>query len=247
MIRLLAALALLAATPLRAEVDITQVPVDGAPDAWLVAEPSIPFVAIELVFEGGATLDPEDRAGRTALMTALLEEGAGDLDAEGYAARTEALAARFAFESGRDRVTVSARFLTENAEQAIDHLRLALVAPRFDADAITRVRGQLLASLQRDARDPNALASRAFAQAAFPDHPYGRPADGTRESVAALERDDLVAAHEDAIARDKVHVGAAGDIGPDRLAALLARLFDGMPARGKPLPPHAEFAAARRV
>ncbi len=241
--RWLIALFVLVAAPLRAEVDITPVTSDSGVDAWLVQEPAIPFVALDLVFEGGATLDPDGAEGSVAMMSALLDQGGGALDAQAYAARTEALATRLSFDSGRDTVSVSARFLTENADQAITHLRRALVAPRFDAPAIERVRGQLIASLQRDARDPNALASRAFAQAAFAGHPYARPADGTPDSVAALTRDDIVAAHTAALARDRVHVGAAGDIGPDRLATLLDKLFDGMPDKGAPLPPRAEFGA----
>jgi zinc protease len=227
----------------RAEIDITPVTTPSGLNAWLVQEPDIPFVALDLVFLGGTVLDSDAQSGAVALMTALLEEGAGALDAQAFATQTEELAARFSFDSGRDTVTVSARFLTENMDDAIAHLRLALTQPRFDADAIERVRGQMLAQLRRDALDPNTLASQAFAKAAFGDHPYGRAGDGTPETVAALTRDDLLAAHGAAITRDRVFIGAAGDITPDGLAALLDTLFDGVPAATAPLPARTEFLA----
>ena len=97
--------------------------------------------------------------------------------------------ARISFDSGRDTVSVSAQFLTETAEETIALLNTALTKPRFDADAIERVRAQLVASLRRDALEPNAIASRAFAEAAYPDHPYARPSDGTADSVSELTRD----------------------------------------------------------
>ncbi|MCC5991094.1 MAG: insulinase family protein [Rhodobacteraceae bacterium] len=236
-------LLLLLATPSRAEIEITPVTSDGGLQAWLVEERSIPIVALELIFAGGSTLDADDKAGATGLMAALLSEGAGDLDAQGFAIRTEELAARISFDAGRDTVSVSARFLSEDADAVIDHLRMALTQPRFDDDAIARLRGQLLAKLRRDALNPNNIASVAFNRAAFGDHPYGRESDGTPETVAALGRDDLIAAHRNAIARDRVHIGAAGDISADELGALLDRLFDGVPDTATPLPERAVFQA----
>jgi zinc protease len=237
------ALFLLFAAPLRAEVAITPVTSPSGLNAWLVEERSIPFVSIELIFAGGATLDSDEQAGAVNLMTSLLSEGAGDMDAQAFAARSEELATRLSFSAGRDSVSVSARFLTEDAEAVIDHLRAALTQPRFDEDAIARVRGQIVAQLRRDALDPNTLASRAFAQAAFDGHPYGRESNGTPETVAALDRDALIAAHRGAIARDRVFIGAAGDISAEDLGQLLDRLFEGIPDTGAPQAGRAAFLA----
>lgn len=239
----LIALFLLIGLPLRAEVDITPVTTPSGLTVWLVEERSIPFVALELIFAGGATVERDGQAGVVNLMTSLLSQGAGDLDAQAYATRTEELAARLSFSSGRDSVSVSARFLTEDADAAIDHLRLALTDPRFDEDAIARERGQVLAQLRRDQLEPNTIASRAFARAAFGAHPYGREATGTPETVATLDREALLAAHQGAIARDRVYIGAAGDISPEDLGLLVDRLFEGIPASGWPIPDRAEFLA----
>lgn len=241
--RLILAFVLLFATPLRAEVDITSVTSPGGLEAWLVEERSIPFVAIDLIFEGGATLDAEDSLGSVALMTALLNEGAGALDAQGFAIRAEELAARISFDSGRDTVTVSVQFLTESANETIALLNSALTRPRFDEDAVERVRAQLIASLRRDALDPNTIASRAFAEAAYPGHPYARPSEGTPESVAALTRDDLLNAHHAALARDRVHIGVAGDIDAAALGPLLDTLFQDVPESTVALPARASFVA----
>ncbi|WP_296475815.1 pitrilysin family protein [Roseinatronobacter sp.] len=239
----LIALFILVAFPLRAEVDITQVTSPSGLEAWLVEERSIPFVSLDLIFAGGAALESDAQAGVVNLMTSLLSEGAGDMDAQAFAARSEELATRIRFEAGRDSVSVSVRFLTEDADEVIEHLRLALTEPRFDEDAIARTRGQLMAQLRRDVLDPNTIASRAFANAAFQDHPYGRESNGTPETVSTLDRDALVAAHQGAIARDRVYIGAAGDISADELGGLLDRLFEGVPETGWDMPERAEFLA----
>ena len=228
------ALLTLFALPLRAAVDIQTVTSPGGITAWLVQEENIPFTALEIRFRGGTSLDPAGKGGAVNLMTALIEEGTGDLDSQGFAAARDSLAASFSFSSDSDTVAVSAQFLTENRDQAIDLLRQAITAPRFDADAIERVRGQVLAGLRSDAKDPEAIAGNLFRTKAFGDHPYGRDGDGTIDSVTALTRDDLVAAHQATLARDRVFVAAAGDISPEELGLLLDTLLGELPETGAP-------------
>lgn len=241
------AMTLTLAQPLRAEIDITAVETPGGFTAWLVQEDSIPFVALEIFFGGGASIENPATAGVVNLMTALLTEGAGDLDAQEFAEASEALAARISFSSGRDGVTLSTRFLTENRDDVAALIRLALHEPRFDPAAVERVRGQVISGLRRDLLDPNAIAGRTFAQLAFGDHPYGRAADGTPETLAALDVVALRAAHRAAIARDRVHIGAAGDISPDDLAALIDDLLGDLPPAEAPLPGRATFQGAPGV
>ncbi|WP_444667399.1 M16 family metallopeptidase [Cereibacter changlensis] len=240
MLRLAAAL-ILFALPLRAEVEIKEVTSPGGITAWLVEEHELPFTALEIRFKGGTSVDQPGKRGAVNLMTGLIEEGAGDLDAQGFATARDDLAATFSFRANTDAVGVSARFLSENRDQAVALLRSALVEPRFDTDALERVRGQVLSGLASDAKDPNALAGRAFDAAAFGDHPYGTPGDGTVESVTALTRDDIVAAHKGALARDRIYVSAVGDITAADLGTLLDRLLGDLPATGAEMPGQAEY------
>jgi len=244
--RLFAPLVILifAGLPLRAEIDITEIATPGGLTAWLVEEPSIPFVALELRFRGGASLDAPGKRGAINLMTALLEEGAGDLDARGFAEAREALAASYRFSVSDDSLSVSARFLTENREEAVALLREALVNPRFDDDAIERVRGQVLSGLKRRETDPDALAGAAIDELAFADHPYGSYYGGTVESVSALERADILDAFNRAIARDRLYIAAVGDITAEELGALLDGLLGDLPEEAAPLPEPVAFGAS---
>lgn len=236
------AILICAAIPARAEVDIQEVTSPGGITAWLVEESSIPFVALDIQFRGGASLEPADARGATNLMVGLLNEGAGERDARAYAEALESIAARVSFDVGDDTLSISAQFLTETRDEGVALLRDALVAPRFDPDAIERVRAQVLASIRSDATDPQEIAARRFDAMAFGDHPYATPYEGTEDSVAALTREDLVAAHAGLLARDRVVIGAAGDITADELGALLDRLFSDLPETGAPMPEQADVA-----
>lgn len=224
------------ALPARAAVEIQEVTSPGGITAWLVEQDSIPFMALELRFRGGASLDAPGKRGAINLMTGLIEEGAGDLDARGFAKAQEELAAHYSFDVYDDALSVSARFLTENRDASVALLKSALTEPRFDPDAIERVRGQVLSIIRSDANDPDQIARATFDKLAFGDHPYGSSLNGTEESVSALTRDDIVAAQKSVLTRDHLYVAAVGDITAQELGTLLDTLLGDLPATGVPEP-----------
>ena len=125
-----------------AETDIQEITTKGGITVWLVEEHSIPFIALEVSFKGGASLDTPDKAGATYLMTGLLEEGSGDMDATAFSKATEGLAASFGYDAGRDSVSISAQVLTENRDQALALLKQALMQPTFSEVAFDRVKNR---------------------------------------------------------------------------------------------------------
>ena len=238
---LAAAVAIVAALPVRAAVEIQEVTSPGGFTAWLVEEHSIPFAAIEIRFQGGTALDRPGKRGEVNLMAATLEEGSGEMDAQAFAEAREALATRISFDSFNDAVSVSFRFLTENRDDSVALLKQALTGPTFPEDAVDRVRAQVLSNIRSNATDPGEIVGETFNQLAWGDHPYGSSKDGTEESVTALTREDLVAAHARTVAQDRVFIGAVGDITPEELAALMDEVLGGLPETGAPAIPEAEY------
>lgn len=229
-------------------IDIQQVTSPKGVNAWLVEDESIPFVAIEFQFRGGASMDAPGKRGAVNLMTALLEEGAGQRDATQFAQAVEDLGARISFNAGDDTVNVSFRALNETRADAADLLAQALSQPRFDETAVERVRAQVLAVIRAEASSPNAIAALEMAGQVWGDHPYATSVNGTASSVSALTRQDLVAAKNRVLARDRVVVGAAGDIGAEELGLLIDRILAGLPAEATaPLPEPAEPALSGGV
>lgn len=228
------------ALPARAEIQIQEVTSPGGITAWLVEDHSIPFSALELRFRGGTSLDAPGKRGATYLMAGLLEEGSGEMQAQEYSRALENLAASFSYDTDRDSLSISARFLTENRDEALALLHQTLHEPRFDQDALDRVRAQVLAGLRSDLKDPNKIASQAFAAMAYGDHPYGTSGKGSIESVSELSRQDIFDAHEAILARDRLFVSAVGDITAAELGVLLDRLLGDLAETGAPLPGPAE-------
>lgn len=230
-----------------AAVDIKTITSDGGISAWVVEEPSIPFVALEIRIRGGASLDADGKRGAVNLMMGLLEEGSGDMTAQEFQAKRESLAASFGYRAYDDTISLSAKFLTENQDEALALFKQSLISPTFDQDAIDRVRAQVISGINSDAKNPNRIAGAAFDQAAFGDHPYGSSMDGTIETVTALTRDDMFDAHRSVLTRDRLFVSVVGDVTADAVGPMLDDLLGALPDDGPPLPDDVPFGLAGGV
>ncbi len=211
--------------------------------AWLVEDYTVPVVTMNVAFRGGAAQDPADKSGMANLMSGLLDEGAGPLDSRAFQAKLEDLSINLSFDAGSDAFYGNLRTLQQNTEEAFELFRLAVSEPRFDAEPVDRIRGQVMANLRQAETNPGEIAGRVWAETLFPGHPYGRPSEGTTASVATISPDDLRAFHRRIIARDNLHVVIVGAIDRNAASAALDRVFGGLPGRAE-LAPVAEIAPA---
>jgi zinc protease len=223
---------LVAASPASA-LDIQRVVSRGGIEAWLVEEHAVPVIAVEVGFKAGGILDPPGKEGLATMLAALLDEGAGKLDSLAFRKRLDDRAIGLSFSSGRDNFAASLTTLSEHRKEAFRLLHLALSKPRLDEEPFTRIRSQLVARLAREDEDPEEIASKAWFTAAFKNHPYGRPADGTAKSLAAITRADLRAYLADYLTRDNMKIVVVGDVKAGELSRLLDRAFHALPLHGK--------------
>lgn len=228
-------------------IDIQDVTSPQGHNAWLVEEHSIPMVSLQVVFTGGSSLDPVDLPGAANFVSWMMNEGAGDMDAQAYASALESLAGSIAFSAGRDSMTLSITALSENRDEVIDLALLALFDATFPEDAIERGRADILSSIQSDAQRPGYIASRRFAEMGYAGHPYATPTDGTVESINAMTRDDLIAAHHAVFNSGRTFVGASGDLTAQELGEIVDRIYSRLPEASIALPAYHRFDAPAGV
>lgn len=252
MMRLFAALVLLAASfaaTAASAVTIEKIVSPSGIAAWLVRDPAVPLVSLNYSFHGGSSQDSAEKSGTANLAGDLLDEGAGDLDGQTFHERLENHAIELSFRAGRDEFHGSLRSLSEHREEAFDLLRLALTAPRFEAEAVERVRRQEIAGLHRETTNPNNIASRNWWQTAFPGHPYGRETKGTLQSVPTITADDLRDYVRRVFARNELTVSIVGDIDVKTAGELIDRAFAKLPAKNnlKPVTDVKPAGLGRRI
>jgi zinc protease len=219
-------------SPAESTVNVEVVVTPRGLKLWLVQSYAVPLVSLEFAMRGGAAQDPESKAGLGTLLSGLLDEGAGDLDSQAFHRALDEKAVEMQFHCDRDYWSGRMRTLTKNLDRATELLRLAVNAPRFDEEPFERVREHMNARLRHDANDPPTLANRNWKAKAFPDHPYGQPAEGSLESLGRIERADLVEAAKRGVARDELMIAVVGAIDERGAAALVDKAFADLPAKG---------------
>jgi zinc protease len=230
------ALTSLTSAPSRAAAKIQHLVSPGGIEAWFVQDATVPLIAMEYAFGGGAAQDPADKSGTANMVASLMDEGAAELDSKTFHERLERRAIELSYSAQRDTFRGSLRMLTENRDEAFDLLRLSLSEPRFDAVDIERIRAQILSGLRRETSNPGSIASRKFLELAFGDHPYSRSSNGTLTSVPAITVDDIKAYKGRIVAKDTLKIAVVGDVDAATLGRLLDQTFGGLPAKASLVP-----------
>jgi zinc protease len=230
-------------------IEVQRVVSPGGVEAWLVEDHTNPIVAARFAFRGGAALDPRGKEGLAEIVSSLLDEGAGEFDAQAFQRRLEDMAVTLHFDAGYETLGGHLMTLSVNVSDAFDLLRLALTQPRFDDEPVALIRSQILTMIRSSSENPGAIASRTLRHALFPDHPYGRPVEGTEDSVKAITTADLKVFVAERLGRDNLVIGVVGDMTPDQLATLLDRVFGDLPGQAAPwrLPEVTPIAPGRTI
>ncbi len=152
-----AALSLLLAVPALAAGAVQRVTSPGGITAWLVTDETVPLVAVDFAFRGGASQDPAGKPGVANLLSTLLDEGAGDLDSAAFQLKLDETAVRVGFSADHDSFSGSMATLSTRKEVAFDLLAQALTKPRFDPEPIERMRAAIVAQLK--SRRPTRITS----------------------------------------------------------------------------------------
>lgn len=169
----------------------------GIPVSFVRAA-ALPIVDIDLRFNAGSARDGSLRRGGFGIanMTAtMLTQGSKRLDENEFTRAAETLGINLDSSAYKDMFIVSLRSLSDDEHllPALDLMSQMLNQPTFDKAILARNKARLLVGLQQQKQDPGSLASLAFSEALYGDHPYAHPSSGTLESVPTIEQQDLLA------------------------------------------------------
>ena len=205
---------------------------------WYERQADLPIVAVSATFvnAGAATL-PLDKEGLAYLVSILLDEGAGDMVSAKFQAYADEINIDMDFNAGTDNFDVGFRTLSSERDNAFKLVGLALTQPRFDAEAVERMRENQLDDLNRRQASAGDMLNRAWAKAAFGDHPYGRNIRGNPSTVEKFTVADLRDFVATRFTRDKLVIGAVGDVDAAEISRLIDLAYGGLPATGPRLDP----------
>ncbi len=189
-----------------------------------------PVVTFQVTIPVGSASDPVNAAGLASLTADLCDEGTVDYTGLELSAALDAIGARLGIGVGTDATIVSLTTVSRHAVAGLALLAEIVARPRFDVADVERVRGLRQSRLRQMRTVSAAVAQRVFLETLYPGHPYGHLGIGTDESLARLERADVVQFHRDAFTLGPASLIAGGALSHDEFADAAESIFGGLPA-----------------
>ncbi|HEX4160085.1 MAG TPA: pitrilysin family protein [Rhizomicrobium sp.] len=242
-----ASLLLLALPGTARALEVKTLPAPKGEEIWYVSDHTLPMIALSAALPAGSAYDPADKAGLANFAAELLDEGAGAMKAGAFQTALSNRAIRLSVTTDRDYLIVSLVTLAGNAKDAFDLLGQALAHPRFDGDAIARVRSQIAANIADQDQDPDNLAEKAFFRGWFHDGPYGHAVEGDAQSLAAIGAKDLKRFAATHWVSRGLRIAVAGDVNEEQLDALIKSAFGGLSSTGPRAPVLADHPGGPRL
>lgn len=208
----------------------------------VASKPSLPRWDAQLLLPGGSVFDPPGRFGLSRLTSEMIDEGTERRDGLELTRQLDHLGASLSAYSGIESGGLALRCLSATREEAFALFAEVARQPRWNEDDLERERSRLLAELAHRAELPAVMANEAFDDAVFPNHPYGRPSEGTREGVRSLSSADLAAFHQRHFQPAGADLLIVGDTCLEAAAPLVEKYFGDW--RSTSEPPTAPTASA---
>jgi zinc protease len=195
----------------------------------VVRQTEQPVVSVRMLVRAGSAQDPPDKPGVAQMVATLLDQGTTSRNAAEIADTIDFMGGGLGTGAGTDLSFANTILLQSKLDEGLQLLADVIRRPAFAADELERQREQVLSALTVSYQDPDYVAGAVVERLIFGFHPYGRPGNGTPESVTALTRDDLVTFHTQWYHPNNTLVAIVGDVSVEAAAAAVEKAFGDWP------------------
>ncbi len=168
-------------------------------------------VLLKLRISSGAAFDLAGKEGLMALLSDILFP-----DPNTRIFVTEELGGQMEIATAYDHIDVILSGRAAEFERLAELLRNAVVNTRIVAEDVARLRDERIKAARAAPVSPALRADRAVAARLFGKHPYGRLVAGTPESLARIDRADLLQARDRFLTADNARLVIIGGVEPTR-------------------------------
>jgi predicted Zn-dependent peptidase len=207
-------------------------------------------VTLLVAFDAGARTERPEENGMAHFLEHLVFKGGEKFatyrDVNETAERLGAVLNAF---TSHDLVAFHITARAERALEAADLLTDFVGRPRIDAGELDRERGVVIQEIARSHDQPAMLAEHLIDEAAFGDHPLGRPVLGPEDHLRTFTRDAIMAFRERRWSGRRAGAFLVGNLDALPSNGAVAELFGRFPALPEPPPydPAPAFAPQAKV
>jgi len=237
-------------------VDRSKVPTPGAPPSLNLPQPqraklsnglqvvvverhNAPVIDLTLIADAGFAADSQAKPGTARLTMLMLQEGTKTRTSPQISDRVESLGATLAMGNSLDRSYLNMNLLSARLSESLELYADVLMNPTFPDKELERLRGQMLATIQQEKAQPQAIINRVTPKLLFGEgHAYANPASGsgTEEAVSSLKNADLAAFYKHWVRPDNSTLLVVGDTTLAAIQPMLEQYFGAWKAPAEAVP-----------
>lgn len=191
----------------------------------------LPLLALRLANLGGLRSETPKINGVHHLMALSLTKGTKSRSAECLALEIESIAGNVDAFSGRNADGIQGDFLSEKWKEGLELFTDVLLNPAFEKNEIEKERKITLRAIEREQDQLSSIAYKKFFHALYPEHPYGLPIIGSKQSVKSLSRNELIKNHQALLNPKTMVITAVGDFDPDAIEDYFAEQLEGLKSK----------------
>jgi predicted Zn-dependent peptidase len=197
-----------------------------APNGLVVLSEALPGVrsaAIGIYVRTASAHESRPKMGISHLLEHMVFKGTERRSAKQLALELEVRGGSLDAYTGRDYTSYQAHVLDADLPLAVEILTDLVRRPLLSERDLVPERNVILEEINGVMDTPDDLVFELHADTLWPEHPYGYPILGTRETVNALGTDDLRAVHAGGYYPGNCVLAAAGNVNHDQLLTVLER------------------------
>jgi zinc protease len=187
-----------------------------------------PAVTISMAFRAGSVNEPDDLTGLAFFLARVIDRGTRTRSADAIAEALDDRGVALRAVTNRHVLTLSCTCLSEDFDEVLGVVADVARNPVFPEEEIEKRRHEMITAIRQDMDNPGVRASEALQALLYgPEHPYGRPAKGSVETVERLRREHLAAYHAARFAPAGLFIVIVGDVRSADAVARVAAAFSG--------------------
>lgn len=197
---------------------------------------SLPVVSLRFIFPGGSRDEINSQFGVANLFQRLWTSGTKSYSALQIAQTLESLGASLHGFSGKNTCGLSVEFLSKHWPVIKPILTEVLLCPTFPAEEFATEKNLVMREIMSERDTPGQVCHLNFLKSLYGNHPYGRSASGTLDTVGKLLPEHVSQYYQEHIHQKQLVISTVGNFVAPSWVTELEQLVALLPATGKANP-----------
>ena len=187
------------------------------------------IISVNIMFKGGAALDPKGYDGISYLLANALVQGAGGYSPYEFKKLLEDYSISIDTSTERDKIIVNISTLSYYRNHLFDILDMVINRPNLGQRELAISKNNLLVEYNVNTANPTYFVEKSLRRSLFGNSPYFKDIVGNPRTIARITPEILARFKSRVITKDNLYVAVSGNISQGEVENNLEKIFAKLP------------------